>query len=78
MPKTVVSLVALLAVGGAMAQSSSSFKLEEHAFNAGGHPDHGTTPQSASSSMDGSAPGTSRASPHSFRASRTATGVTSS
>ena len=48
MPRAVVGLVALLAVGGAMAQSSSSFKLEEHAFNAGSHPDHGTTPQSAS------------------------------
>jgi len=32
-----------LLVSAAAAQQSASFKLEEHAFNAGGHPEAGTT-----------------------------------
>ena len=32
----------LLALGTASAQQSSSFRLEEHVFNAGGHPQAGT------------------------------------
>ena len=38
----------LLAVGAASAQQSTSFTLEEHVFNAGGHPQAGTVPTSAS------------------------------
>jgi hypothetical protein len=45
-PRSLAGLLALLVVGGAMAQSSSAFRLEEHSFNAGGRPQQGTTPQS--------------------------------
>jgi len=38
----------LLAFGTASAQQSASFTLEEHVFNAGGHPQAGTIPTSAS------------------------------
>ncbi len=38
----------LLAVGTASAQQSTSFTLEEHVFNAGGHPQSGAIPTSAS------------------------------
>ena len=38
----------LLALGTASAQQSTSFTLEEHVFNAGGHPQAGTIPTSAS------------------------------
>jgi hypothetical protein len=45
-------LVAVVAVAGpAVAQESTSYKLHEHAFNAGGHPAGGTTPASASYRM---------------------------
>lgn len=36
----------LLLPGGARAQTSASFKLEEHAFNGGGHPANGANPAS--------------------------------
>ena len=38
----------LLALGTASAQQSTSFTLEEHVFNAGGHPQSGAIPTSAS------------------------------
>lgn len=42
-----IVILAVLALGGtAAAQQSASFKLEEHAFNAGGDPSGGTVPAS--------------------------------
>ena len=38
----------LLVCMPALAQTSTSFKLEEHSFNAGGHPEAGSFPTSAS------------------------------
>ena len=40
-------LTGALLAGTALAQSSASFKLEEHTFNAGGHPEAGGLPTSA-------------------------------
>ncbi len=37
----------LLAIGAASGQQSTNFTLEEHVFNAGGHPQAGTNPTSA-------------------------------
>lgn len=50
--KRVVCLLAFLAVmaGTAMAQQSANFKLEEHTFNAGGHPD-GSVPASPNAQL---------------------------
>ena len=42
-----IALAALLSSGFVLAQTSTSFKLSEHAFNAGGHPDGGTVATSA-------------------------------
>ena len=44
----VVAGLLLLALGTASAQQSTSFTLEEHVFNAGGHPQSGAIPTSAS------------------------------
>ena len=44
----VVAGLLLLAIGAASAQQSTSFQLEEHVFNAGGHPQSGAIPTSAS------------------------------
>ena len=41
-------LTLLLMASSALAQQSASFKLEEHTFNAGGNPDQGVIPTSAS------------------------------
>ena len=41
-------LIALVATGIASAQTSASYKLEEHVFNAGGHPEAGTVLSSGS------------------------------
>jgi hypothetical protein len=45
-----VTLIALAGLAGipAVAQTSASYRLEEHVFNAGGHPDDGPSPGSAS------------------------------
>jgi hypothetical protein len=43
----VAALVGLMAVGLAAAQTSTNYKLEEHTFNAGGHPESGTVLTSA-------------------------------
>jgi hypothetical protein len=42
------ALLGLLVTGLPAAQTSSSYKLEEHVFNAGGHPEAGTVLSSAS------------------------------
>ncbi len=42
-----IVLAALLSSGLVLAQTSTSFKLSEHVFNAGGHPAGGTVPTSA-------------------------------
>ena len=47
----VALLLAGLATLPAMAQSSAGYRLEEHVFNAGGHPDNGTVMSSASFSI---------------------------
>ena len=44
----ILLLLGLAALGLAQAQESASFKLNEHSFNAGGHPDQGTVMASAS------------------------------
>ena len=41
-------MLSLVAAGPILAQESASFKLNEHSFNAGGHPDQGTVLESAS------------------------------
>jgi hypothetical protein len=48
--KRLVSLLiaGVLLTGAALAQSSASFRLEEHTFNAGGHPEAGGIPSSPS------------------------------
>jgi hypothetical protein len=46
--KKIIFLAMLLATWPVMAQSSASFNLEEHAFNAAGHPLDGTVLTSAS------------------------------
>ena len=46
--KRAIFLLALALSSGALAQQSPSFKLEEHALNAGGHPQDGTVLTSAS------------------------------
>ena len=43
-----IILLGLTLSGAALAQQSSSFQLDEHTFNAGGHPQAGTIPASAS------------------------------
>ncbi len=43
-----IVLIALVLGSPALAQQSASFKLEEHSFNAGGHPEAGSFPTSAS------------------------------
>jgi hypothetical protein len=43
-----LGLLAMFALTPALAQSSASYKLEEHVLNAGGHPHNGTTMASAS------------------------------
>jgi len=47
-PIVLAVLVALAAATPTRAQESASFKLKEHAFNAGGHPNQGTVFESAS------------------------------
>ena len=47
MKKAIVPFLVVLALP-ALAQESPSFKLAEHAFNAGGHPESGTVMTSAS------------------------------
>jgi hypothetical protein len=52
-PRRPGNLVAVLALGlllatPTLAQESASYRLEEHALNAGGHPADGVTPASAS------------------------------
>ena len=47
MKRTLVAVALLLALP-ALAQESASYKLEEHVFNAGGHPSNGTVLTSAS------------------------------
>ncbi len=44
----IVAALLLLAIGAASGQQSTSFTLEEHVFNAGGHPQAGAIPTSAS------------------------------
>jgi hypothetical protein len=46
--RTVLAVIALALALPATAQESHSFKLEEHVFNAGGHPAGGVTMSSAS------------------------------
>jgi hypothetical protein len=46
--KATAILLALLVAGTVMAQTSASYKLGEHVFNAGGHPEVGTVMASAS------------------------------
>jgi len=46
--RALMLLVVLTATGLAAGQSSTSYTLEEHVFNAGGHPEAGTTLSSAS------------------------------
>ena len=41
MKKPLVALVVFCLGGFVLAQTSASFKLEEHTFNAGGNPDGG-------------------------------------
>ncbi len=48
MKKPLVALVAFCLGGLVLAQTSASFKLEEHTFNAGGNPDGGVILTSAS------------------------------
>jgi hypothetical protein len=47
----VLVVMSALLAGPAAAQTSASFKLEEHTFNNGGHPDAGTVMTSASFRM---------------------------
>jgi hypothetical protein len=46
-----IPVLIALAVSPAFAQTSASYRLTEHAFNAGGHPAAGETPASASYRM---------------------------
>ena len=48
MRRPLALLILLLVVSPALAQQSASFKLEEHTFNAGGNPNQGVFPASAS------------------------------
>ena len=48
MKKPIAALVAFCLGGFVLAQTSASFKLEEHTFNAGGNPDQGVILTSAS------------------------------
>ena len=47
MKRTIVLLLSLMLSGAAMAQESASYKIELHAFNAGGHPMDGFVVSSA-------------------------------
>jgi hypothetical protein len=49
--KKILAIVVLAAAWPALAQTSASYKLEEHTFNAGGHPADGTIMTSASFRM---------------------------
>jgi hypothetical protein len=46
--KRLLPVLTLLAAGHALAQSSASFRVAEHALNAGGDPSQGTSPYSTS------------------------------
>ena len=46
--KATAILLALLVAGTALAQTSASYKLSEHTFNNGGHPEEGTVMASTS------------------------------
>lgn len=47
MKSTTITLLLLMGVGSVAAQESASFRLNEHAFNAGGRPEGGVTAASA-------------------------------
>jgi hypothetical protein len=46
--RAITVLLLLLLAGPALAQTSASYNLSEHVFNAGGHPEQGTVMASAS------------------------------
>ena len=70
MRRSAIGLAALLVCSAALAQQSASFDLEEHAFNAGGHPVQGVSPGSSSFTISigslGQGPATRTASSASF------------
>jgi hypothetical protein len=49
--KGIAIMLAVLVAGPALAQTSTSYNLSEHTFNAGGHPHQGTVMTSASYRM---------------------------
>jgi hypothetical protein len=51
MKRDVAALAGLLVTGLVAAQTSTSYRLEEHVFNAGGHPESGTVLSSSSYRM---------------------------
>jgi hypothetical protein len=48
MKRILFMMLAFLAAGHVLGQTSASFELSEHVFNAGGHPEDGTVMNSAS------------------------------